>query len=399
MTALLQKEHLAEVQVPTALAKGFVKVTELLEKGCQDGAFPGAVLLVSQHGQVLYNYSVGRKWLKSPEGISNEMTRDTVFDLSNLTSVVVTTTLMMRFLEEGRFSLSDKVSRYVQAFGVNGKSAITIEHLLSHASALPAWHPYFEELARANSADRIGILTSRGAREYILHSINRSVIKGEPGQRQALSDLNMFLLGFLIENLSGMSLDKIATKYIFQPLGMRNSSYIDLGMMKRRGILPLLDKIAPTEECQWRRRVMCGEVQDENTWAIGGISGQAGLFSNAWDLHLFASEMIRAYRGESTFLRRETVMRFFTGPSSFDNDGEIHLGWESPNRENGMSNCGLSSHAVGQCGFTGCSLWMEPAQGVSITLMSNRVHPSRSSKQIRSFRPQLHSAILEALHS
>lgn len=382
---------------PVQLPHSFSKVTELLHQGVADGVFPGADLLVGRGGEVLYRAAVGSKWAKAPEGINNEMSRDTVFDIAGLTGLVVTTTLIMKFVEGGKLKLEDRVSRFLQGFSVSGKSAVTVEHLLAHASGLPAWAPFYEDLVKANGANRIGILTSRGARDYIYNALNRLPTKFEPGERQLYSDLGLILLGELVETLSGLTLDKAAQKFLFQPLGMKSSSYVELAMIKRRGIHPVKDRIAPTEECPWRKRVLCGEVHDDNAWAMGGVAGHSGMFSTASDLHLFASEMLKAFRGQSQFLRRDTIMRFFTGPAAFEAEGGYRLGWESPNRENSMTESGLSELAVGQCGFTGCSLWLEPTVGVDVILMTNRIHPSRSNKEIRSFRPKLHSAILEAL--
>lgn len=390
-------DNTSNVLATEGLRQAFAKVTELLQQGAADGVYPGADLLVGRGGDVVYRAQVGQKWAKPPEDMPNQMTRDTVFDLAGLSSVVITTTLLMKFVELGKLRLEDRFSRFVQGFGVAGKSAITIEHLLSHASGMPAWIPFYEELVRANSADRIGILTSRGARDYIYNSLNRVQVKFNPGSKQLYSDLGFILLGEIIESLTGVGLDKAAHKYILQPIGMKSSSFIELAMIKRRGIHPVKDRIAPTEECPWRRRVLCGEVHDDNAWAMGGIAGHSGLFSTASDLHLFATEILKAFRGQSEFLRRDTVMRFFAGPQSFEADGGYRLGWESPNRENNMSESKLSELAVGHCGFTGCSLWLEPTLGVDIILLTNRIHPSRSNKQIRNFRPQLHDAILNAL--
>ena len=254
-----------------------------------------------------------------------EMSRDTVFDVAGLTSVVSTTTLIMKFVEMGKLKLEDKVSRYIQGFGVSGKSMISIEHVLAHASGLPAWVPYYEELVMANAGDRIGILTSRGARDYVYNSVNRSSLKFPPGSKQLYSDLGLMLLGNMIEQLSGLSLDRATQKYLFQPLGLKSSSYVELAMIKRRGIHPVKDRIAPTEDCPWRSRVLCGEVHDDNAWAMGGIAGHSGLFTNAADLHLFSSELLKAFRGKSEYLRRDTVMRFFTGPRGFDAESGYRL--------------------------------------------------------------------------
>jgi len=379
----------------------FNEVTAIMERGVEDGIFPGAVLLVGVEGQVALHRSFGKRFTTSGrngphfEGPA-EMQPDTVFDIAALTNIVVTTTLIMKLVEAQQLRLEDRVSRYLAGFGVHGKSAITVGHLLAHAAGLPAWIPFFEELVRQNAGARMGILTSRGARQFVFNTINRAPLKHEPGTRQLYSDPGFMLLGHLIEELTGVPLDRAAQRLIFQPLGMKSTSYIDLSMIKRRGIHPVTDLIAPTEECSWRKRVLCGEVHDDNAWAMGGIAGHSGVFSTAADLHRFAVEMLKAWQGHSSFLDAATVRSFWQGLAE-PLDGSWRYGWDSPGEENEMRESGLSAEAVGESGFTGCSLWLEPARGIDIILMSNRVHPSRNNRKIRAFRPTLHAAVMQAL--
>jgi CubicO group peptidase (beta-lactamase class C family) len=302
----------------------------------------------------------------------------------------------MKLLEEKKMRLEDRISRYIQGFGVLGKAPITVGQLLSHSSGLPHWHPYFEELLRHNTGSRLGILTSKGARDYVYNSINRSALKSEPGTRQTYSDVGFILLGELIETLTGLPLDKAAIRYVFQPLGLRSTSFIDLALVKRRGIQPVQDVIAPTEDCPWRKRVLCGEVHDDNAWAMGGIAGHAGLFTSARDLHRFASTIVSSSRGECDFLKEETVNQFWQRPEHFS-EGSWKFGWDTPSRDNGLGESALSAGAVGHCGFTGCSLWIEPERDLHVILLSNRIHPSRSNKKIFAFRAELHNAVLHAV--
>ncbi|MBX7139070.1 MAG: serine hydrolase [Oligoflexia bacterium] len=369
----------------------------MLKKGVDDGVFPGAVLLVGRDGRAIFSETVGTRTVDADEAeTQNRMEFDTVFDIASLTTLVVTVPLIMKLVEAGQLALQDKVARYIDGFSVFGKSSITIAHLLTHTSGLPAWHPYYEELLKANAGARMGVLTSKGARDYIYTAIKRCKLEFEPGSTQMYSDVGNILLGYLVELLSGMPLDRCARQYLLHPLGMRNSSFIDLAMIKRRGIHPVRNLIAPTENCAWRGRVLCGEVHDDNAWAMGGIAGHSGLFSTAGDLHLFAAEMLRAAQGSSRLLSRDSVKMLWSGVERSDSVTWQH-GWDTPGKENNMLASGLSAQAVGACAFTGCSLWLEPEKHVDIVLMSNRIHPNRSNKKIRTFRPQLHEAVLEAL--
>lgn len=394
--------NVASVSNPPAIdPAAFAEVSALVERAIDDEVFPGAVLLVGVRGDVVFERAFGQKVYTGSKFATEiptalPMRADTVFDIAGLTNILVTTTLLMRLVEGRQVSLDDRVARYLQGFGVHGKSAITIGHLLAHCAGLPAWVPFYEDLLRENAGERMGILTSKGARDYVFNAINRSTLKYPVGARQVYSDIGFMLLGHLVEELTGLGLDRAAQRYVFQPLGLKNTSYIDLSRIKRRGIHPVTDLIAPTEECPWRKRTLCGEVSDDNAWAMGGIAGHSGVFSTANDLHRFAARMIDAYRGDDGFLARATVSAFWGGLAE-PLDGSWRFGWDSPGKENLLADTGLSPQAVGECGFTGCSLWLEPERGYDIVLLSNRVHPQRSNKKIRTFRPSLHSAVLKVL--
>lgn len=402
---------ISATSVFTANDKAFVDVNRIMLEGLKDGVAPGMVLLVGIGGEVVYHNSFGARCLKSDkDDAANIMSTDTVFDVASVTGSVITTTILMKLIESGKLNLSDKVVRYIQGFGVLGKSPISIEHLITHTSGLPAWMPFYEDLVKAHSGARLGVLTSRGARDYILNCILRLSPKTEPGTKQVYSDLGVILLGHIIEMLTGLTLDKAAQRMVMHPLGMRSSSYIDLSMIKRRGIHPVTDLIAPTEDCPWRKRVLCGEVHDDNAWVMGGISGHSGLFSTSRDLHLVAKELVLAQRGQSSFLKKETVDTFFRYPRLLQPEQKIpdvkisetriegwRYGWDSISRDNGMIESNLSESSVGVCGFTGCSVWIDPQRGLDVILMTNRIHPSRSNKKIITFRSELHSAIIDAI--
>lgn len=372
----------------------FSKVSALLEDAVEQGVFPGVVLLAARYGEILYKQGFGTKSARIPD--SSPMTVDTVFDIASLTNVLATTTLIIKLVESGKLKLEDKVARYIQSFGVHGKSSITLGHLLSHTSGLPSWAPFFEELIRANGGSRLGILTSRGAKEYVISSINRSQPRYPCGVRQIYSDIGFIILGVLVEVLTGLSLDKAFYKHVSQPLGLKSTSFVDLSLIKRRGIHPVTDVIAPTEDCPWRKRILWGEVHDDNAWAMGGIAGHSGIFSSISDLHLFCREMILAYREQSNFLKKSSVQKLWHG---LENGGQHKwlYGWDVPSKENGLLDSNLSENAVGICGFTGCSMWLEPEKGIHIIMLSNRVHPSRANKKIVAFRPVIHDAVLEVL--
>jgi CubicO group peptidase (beta-lactamase class C family) len=393
-------------------APAFAKVREVLAAGIDEDVFPGAVLLVGRKGEVIFEEAVGV--LSKIEGASRVATRsETVFDIASLTQPVVTAALVMILLEKGKLNLDDKVARYVPGFGTFSKSDITLRHLLEHSSGLVHWHPFYEEIVALSASSRMGILASSTAKDYVYQQISRFPLKNKAGALQIFSDIGYIILGQVVERLFGAPLNKIASKLLFQPLGMTSSSFIDLPMVKRGALEAVPDIVAPTEACPWRKRVLVAEVHDDNAWAMGGISGHAGCFSTARDIHNFASSLLAAYHGQSSFVARKTVRTFWYpwvepyGEASLveasirehfqDKGNKWRLGWEGPNEDNGMNSSGLSPFAVGHSGFTGCSLWIEPELGLDMVLMTNRVHPTRNNKKIMEYRPKLHATILQAL--
>ena len=392
--AFKSENSIPDLEIPAQ----FYAVDQYMRRGVEEQVFPGAVLLVGRAGRELFFHAYGtRSFDQKDAELAGPMQLETVFDIASLTQILVTTTLIMKLVEAGKVSLDHKVCRYIEGFSVFGKSSVSIAHLLSHSSGLPHWMPFFEDLLKANAGARMGIMTSRGAREFVITQIKRMELKFAAGTKQVYSDLGFILLGHLIELLTGLSLERAAQAMLFQPLGLRFSSFVDLSMIRRRGIHPVRDLIAPTEHCTWRKRLLCGEVHDDNAWAMGGIAGHSGVFSNAHDLHLFSVEMIRAYHGESAFLGRQAALSMWRGVDGREEQTH-HFGWEVPNRDNLMLEAKLSPGAVGQCGFTGCSLWIEPETAIDVVLLTNRVHPSRSNRKIRTFRPELHALVIDSLN-
>lgn len=356
--------------------------------------FPGAVLLVGQGGEIVFQKGVGCRSLV-PE--ITPLRQEMVFDVASLTKPIVATTLIMQLVDRGLLNLNRRVANLIPSFGTHGKERITVRQLLSHSAGFPATLPYYKLVAKADSSDRAGIMTSRGAVEMVYNEICRSKPEQPAGKSAKYSDVGFILLGNIIEVLNGgVQLDRIAIREIFQPLSLHSMGYIDLSKLRRRGLAPVTEIIVPTAECPWRGRLLCGEVHDDNAWAIGGIAGHAGLFSSAADIHGFASEMIRCFHGDGRLINRDVVREFWAI------DGEVAgsswgLGWDTPTAGSSSSGRYLSANSVGHLGFTGCSLWIDPDRELDIVLLSNRIHPSVENQRIKEFRPLIHDLVMKAL--
>jgi CubicO group peptidase (beta-lactamase class C family) len=371
----------------------FGAVGREIESALEAEAFPGAVLLVGRGDHFLYHEAFG---CRSVEPERTPMQRDTIFDLSSLTKALATTTVFMLLVKEGKVQVDDRVTRLFHNFGVHGKTHVTFRRLLAHCSGLPAWRPYFRDVERIERQGRLDFLGSRGAKEYVYEQIQRERPEYETGARSLYSDLGFMLLGAAVELLTRMPLDRACHERIFRPLGLRSTSFIDLSELRARRLKPVADLIAPTTRCAWRKRILCGEVEDENAWAMGGVAGHAGLFASAADVHAIAARLRACWRGEDDFIPRELMREFWTLDPAV-RDSTWALGWDTPSP--GVSTAGgrMSPHTVGHLGFTGTSIWIDLERDVHVVFLTNRVHPRRDNDRIRAVRPRVHDAVMEAL--
>ncbi len=356
-------------------------------------AFPGAVLLVGIGGEVVYKKAFGSRSLLPQVTALHE---DMVFDVASLTKVIVTTTLAMMMVEEDQLDLDWRISRIFQTFATHGKEQMTVRHLLCHMSGYPATAPFYKVIAKADSNARTGVMTSRGAVEIIHNEIFRAKLDNLPGRVTKYSDIGFILLGHAIEHLSGSTLERLANRVVFGPLDMKSSGFIDLPLLKRKGIEPDLDKIVPTARCPWRGRILLGEVHDDNAWAMGGIAPHAGVFSTADDVHKFANEMIRCWKGEDGLIKQSTIRKFWT-KAGLEPSSSWALGWDTPSDSGSSAGKFFSKSSVGHLAFSGCSLWIDPERELDVVLLSNRIHPTPENVSIRDFRPLIHDLVMEAL--
>jgi beta-glucosidase-like glycosyl hydrolase/CubicO group peptidase (beta-lactamase class C family) len=349
---------------------------DVIEKAIADKPFPGATLAVGLRGRVAI-HAFGKL---SYDAKAAATTPATMYDIASLTKVVATTTLVAK-LAEGDFAvpldLDAKVERYLRewASGPNAewRHRVTVRHLLTHTSGLPPFKDYWR--------------TSK-SKQDTLTKIFAEPLDYEPGTKEAYSDLGIILMAEIIERLTGRTLDDLAKTYIFSPLGMNNTMY--------RPPKKLWPQIAPTEiDNNLRHRLVQGEVHDENAFAIGGVSGHAGVFSTAPDLAAFCQMLLNGgVYAHQRILRRATIAQF-TAPQQLSG-GTRTLGWAVPT-EGGSSGHYFSAHSFGHTGFTGTSIWIDPDRQLFVVLLTNRVHPTRENTKIQQVRPALHDAVMQAL--
>jgi CubicO group peptidase (beta-lactamase class C family) len=364
-----------------------------IEQGIAGGAFPGAVLLVARGDDVLFHEAFGHRSL---EPSRTPMTRDIVFDLSSLTKALVTTTAIMLLVREGKVRLEDRVTRFIPNFGVHGKTHVEIRHLLAHCSGLPAWRPFYKEIAKAEKKGTTRFSGLRGVRTMVFEAIHRERPEYAVGARTIYSDLGFLLLGELVELVTHQPLDRFCQERIFKPLGLRATAFIDLDRLRAQKLMPVVDVIAPTERCPWRGKILCGEVHDDNAYAIGGVAGHAGVFANAMDVHRIVTALRAAAEDRGDFLPGALVREFWRREGSVA-DSTWTLGWDAPSGPASMAGSRASASTIGHLGFTGTSVWIDRDRGAHVIFLTNRVHTRRDNERIKNVRPPVHDAVWEAL--
>ena len=339
-------------------APAFARVDEIVQAGIAAKAAPGAVVLIGRGDQTIYEKAYGtRATVPSTE----PMTLDTVFDLASLTKVVATTTAVMTLVEQGRVRLNDPVASFVPGFDRYGKAGITVRHLLTHVSGLRPdvdlhpWTGYDAALALAID----------------------EVPTAAPGEQFVYSDINFFLLGDIVSRVTGESLDKYLTRVVFGPLGLR-----DTGFLPAKTLLP---RIAPTERCAEQDAWPCrrpdaaplrGVVHDPTARRMGGVAGHAGLFSTAQDLQRFARMLINGGELDGVrILSPATVARMITPVTLPANAGTRGLGWDIDTSFSSNRGDLFPIGSYGHTGFTGTSLWIDPASKSYVIFLSSRLHP------------------------
>jgi CubicO group peptidase (beta-lactamase class C family) len=332
-----------------------------------DSAFPGAVLAVGQRDTTLLLAAVGHYGAQDPRPV----TPATVYDLASLTKVIGLTTAVMMLVDSGKLDLDAPVQRYLPAFQGPGKERVTIRHLLTHSSGLPAWRPLYAESA---------------TREQALALVDTTALLRQPGDTFVYSDLGAIVLTQVVESLSGERIDAFLADRLFGPLEMRSTRYLPPQSWRPR--------VAPTEtDTVFRHRALWGEVHDENAGRLGGVSGHAGLFSTAPDLTRFAQWLLEARRPQLS----QQLLLEFTRRQNIPPGSSRALGWDTPS-ENSSAGTKLGPHAFGHTGFTGTSIWLDPDRGVFIILLTNRVHPTRANTRILQVRRRVADLVVDALN-
>lgn len=346
-------------------AERLARMDAAIQTSIEKKELPGAVVLVGRHGRVVWRKAYGAR---AVEPQREAMTANTIFDLASLTKVVATATSIMMLIEQGKVRLADPVVQFIPEMKGEGREAITIEQLLTHVAGFA---PDFDLRERWSGYD-----------EALKH-LYREPLRNPPGNRFVYSDINYIALGEVVHRVSGQTLDEFARRNIFAPLGMRDTGF--------RPDAKLASRIAPTEKRrgqmnylgdsgasagpegeQWLR----GQVHDPTSFRMSGVAGHAGLFSTADDLAIFCQMILNGGAVNGTRILSPAAVAAMTRPRAVSETGAARgLGWDIATSFSTNKGDLFPLGSFGHTGFTGTSMWIDPASDTFMIFLSNRVHP------------------------
>jgi uncharacterized protein YbbC (DUF1343 family)/CubicO group peptidase (beta-lactamase class C family) len=351
-----------------AIAQNFPGAADLdavVNQAIREDRIPGAVVLVGHNGQIVYRKAYGSRALLP---VKEPMTADTIFDIASLTKIVATTSGMMKLVEQGRVKVDDPVTVYLPEFQ-GGASSITVRDLMTHLSGLrpdldiePPWSGYETGIRKA--------LADKPA--------------GPPETKFVYSDINFILAGEIVHRLSGLPENEYVKQILFDPLGMKDTTYLPSPGLKSR--------IAPTE-MQKDGVILRGVVHDPTARYMGGVAGHAGVFSTADDLGKFCQMVLDG--GDGLF--EPATIAKFTTPATPPNQPILRgLGWDIQSPYSRVRGALFPIGSFGHTGFTGTSIWLDPSSRTYVVLLTNSVHPHQR-KAITPLRAQVATIVAESV--
>lgn len=328
---------------------GSAELADLLAGAVADRLTPGAVAVAGVGPTQLMFAAVGQTSAEPGQGVP--VTGETRFDMASLTKVMATLPAVLLLAAQGRIALEDPVARHVEEFASAPKSRVRVEHLLTHTSGLAAHREYFRTL--------------RG-HDAIVRAVLEEPLEADPGTRVVYSDLGFIVLGEIVRRVAGERLDAFARRHIFDPLGMRHTTFLPDGAQG--------PPIAATERLPGAPRAKVGVVHDDNAEAMGGVAGHAGLFSTARDVVRYVRMWLDRGPSVLSLADREASVRLRTAGL----DGRRGLGWVLGGDAQFAAGPPWPPTAAGHTGYTGTSVVFDPGSGAWAVLLTNRVHFGRT---------------------
>lgn len=329
----------------------------LFKTAISNGKMPGAVFVLGHKNRILYQNVYGARALV-PQ--CEAMRFDTIFDMASLTKPLITAVALMQFWEQGLFQLDDPVIDYLPDFNNNDKSEITIRHILTHFSGLP---------------DDLDLKTPWSGKKQGVDRALHSVMLHPAGEKFVYSDVNYIIAQLLVEKFSAMTLDEYAQRNILMPLGLSNSCYLPSTTLQWN--------IAPTQyedqadPAMGKHIMLKGVVNDSTTRRMGGVAGHAGLFAIADDITVYVQALLNCYaKRESNFPLNHATLRLMCSPQQPSKSSALRgLGWDIDTVYSRPRGDKFPIGSFGHTGYTGTSLWIDPASDTFVLILTSRLHP------------------------
>lgn len=359
-------------------------ISSFLSERVAAGDFPSAVYLIAERGREVFVDALGNA-VAEPQRIAASL--DTIYDLASLTKPLSTSMLCARRVEAGELTRDSFVSRYLPEFSRTDKEKITVQHLLTHSSGLPAWRPLYQ-LA--------------GQPEQALTAIADVELDYQTGTRVVYSDLGFIVLGLLLEKLSGKPLAELAREEMFVPLSLQHTFFNpELALQTGIAACEMGNKYerqmcgeSDSDKKSWREEVIWGQVHDGNAYFLGGAAGHAGLFSTARETFAIASQFLGRH---SKLLKPNTCDLFRTNLTNGLEESRS-FGWQLAETKDSAAGPDLPRDSFGHSGFTGTSCWIDPQHERIFILLTNRTHARvLPFANINSVRRRFHSLAAAAL--
>ena len=345
------------------------KINAMLASAVAEKCFPSAVAGISFFkNDIWHNYFAS---------CGNKKNKNIIYDLASLTKPLATTLSVLSLVKDKIIKYEDTLPNLLEMEVGEDKKNITLEYLLSHSSGIPSYKPYYEKL----------VTIEKLKKEKLLSFILKEELLSIPGKKQLYSDLGFILLERIIKIKSGSDISSFVKNKIFDPVAIKSIFFNKNDHIRN-------DKeYAPTEICPWRKKQLCGQVHDENAYAIGGISGHAGLFGDIFDVTKLVTLLadIINERCIHPHIEREDIKK---AVKKYSNKGTFGLGFDTPSKLGSSSGSYFSTNSFGHLGFTGTSFWVDMDKQLVVVLLTNRVNPKRSNEKIRNFRPIFHDEII-----
>jgi uncharacterized protein YbbC (DUF1343 family)/CubicO group peptidase (beta-lactamase class C family) len=357
-------------------AKQLARIDDAVAESINKHEMPGAVVLVARRGRVVWRKAYGSRAILPQR---EQMTTDTIFDLASLTKIVATATSIMILVERGQIRLNDSITVYLPELKGESRDRITVEQLLLHRSG---YAPDFDLSEEWNGYDEA------------MKRLASEPLRNPPDTRFVYSDINYIALGEIVHRVSGMTLDEFAKKNIYEPLGMKDTSFRPFGdsasARTTRNDAATITRIAPTEtrrasgsylggvgdKTAEGERWLRGEVHDPTSFRMGGVAGHAGLFSTADDLAIYCQMILNGGKYNGVRILSPMSVALMTRPHVVGEDGSARgLGWDIATSFSSNRGDLFPLGSFGHTGFTGTSIWIDPASESLIVFLSNRVHP------------------------